>query len=166
LAVDEIIRENNFPALKKSSKFNAEISEKNIDGEKIIIVKPQTYMNESGKAVRSLMNFYKTASSDIIIIHDDVDLLMGKIKISQDRGSAGHKGIQSVFDETGNKDFTRIRIGISPDLQKSRKAEDIVLKKIQTNEKTSTKRAIEKAIEAVDIVIKKGLEKAMDKYNV
>lgn len=166
LAVDELIRNNNFPKLKSSNKFNAEISEGKINNENIIVAKPNTYMNESGKAVNSLMSFYKITGKDIIIMHDDSDLLAGRIKISVDRGSAGHKGIQSIFDITGAKEFSRIRIGISPGFEKSGKAKDFVLKKIGRNEKMLIKKAIEKAAEAAEILIAEGEEKAMNKYNI
>ena len=162
LTVDDFIREHNFPELKKSEKFNALISEK----ENIIVAKPETYMNESGEAVSHLMNYYKILPKDIVIIHDDIDLLAGKIKISTDRGSAGHKGIQSVFDRTKNKEFTRIRIGISPNLEKTRKAESVVLKKISKGERALMEKSIEKAVDAINIIMEEGLEKAMTKYNV
>jgi len=164
MVLDEYIKENNFPDFSFNKKFISEISEKSVDGEKIIIVRPQTYMNESGKAVKSIMDFYKSRASNLIIIHDDVDLLVSKIRISFNRGSAGHKGVQSIFQETGKEDFVRIRIGVSP--QKGRKkAINAVLKKIGDNEKTKVKKSVKNAIEAVEDVIKEGIEKAMTKHN-
>ncbi|MDP3057039.1 MAG: aminoacyl-tRNA hydrolase [bacterium] len=113
MALDKIAA--NFPldsARGKQLKFNAEISEGMIDGEKIILAKPQTFMNESGKAVKAIADYYKINVADIIVIHDDLDIQLGKYKIARGRTSAGHKGVQSIIDALETKDFTRIRIGI------------------------------------------------------
>lgn len=166
LAVDEFIKENNFPDFKPSKKFNADISEKDFNEENIIIAKPKTYMNESGKSVRSIMDFYKLLGKEIIIIHDDIDLLAGKIKISIDRGSAGHKGVQSIFNNAKTEGFIRIRIGICPDFKRDKKAKDVVLKKIGKNEKELMKKSIDIAVEAIKTLITDGLEKTMNKYNM
>ncbi len=165
MVIDEFARENNFPDFSFAKKFNALTSEKNINNEKIILAKPETYMNESGKTAKQLSDFYKFGTSEMIIIHDDVDVAAGKIKISFDRGSAGHKGVQSIFNETGKENFIRIRIGISPQSGKEKKAMETVLKKISRNEKSSAKKAIEKACEAINTVISEGLEKTMSQYN-
>ena len=111
-------------------------------------------MNKSGQAVKALVSFYKT--KDLIIIHDDIDLSEGKIKISKNKGSAGHKGIESIIKEIG-KDFIRIRIGIQPEKGKPENPERFVLQK-------STK-DIKEAVEAVESLISNGLEKTMNKYN-
>lgn len=98
----------------KQTKFNAEISEGLIDGEKIILAKPQTFMNESGASVKAIIDYYKIPTENITVIHDDLDILLGEYRIARNRGSAGHKGAQSIIDALGTKDFTRIRIGIKP----------------------------------------------------
>lgn len=114
MAVDKITAAFQFPSFNFQAKFNAEISEKSINDEKIILAKPQTFMNESGKAVKAIIDYYKIDVANIIIIHDDLDIALGKYKIVKDRTSAGHKGVQSIIDYLGTKDFTRIRIGIEP----------------------------------------------------
>lgn len=96
------------------SIFNAEVSEGMVDNEKIILAKPQAFMNESGKAVKAVAEYYKIRPDDITVIHDDLDIPLGEYKIVRNRGSAGHKGVQSIIDALGTKDFTRIRIGIKP----------------------------------------------------
>lgn len=165
LALDEFIKENNFPELSLNKKFTAEISENKFHGEKIIIAKPHTYMNESGKSVKKLMDFYKASANDFIIIHDDVDLAIGRIKISFDRGSAGHKGVQSIFTETGKENFIRVRIGISPQKGKGNKAIATVLRKISGSEKIQIKKSIKNTAEAIITIIDSGIEKAMTRYN-
>lgn len=95
--------------LKKD--FNAEIAELDFNRTTVKLVKPQTFMNDSGLAVVKIKNFYKVSSRNILVVHDDVDLALGKIRIQLDGSSAGHKGIQSIIDVTGN-DFWRVRIGV------------------------------------------------------
>lgn len=99
---------------KLRSIFNAEISEGTVNDEKVILAKPQTFMNESGKAVKAIADYYKIDIKDIIIIHDDLDISLGEYRIAKGRSSAGHKGVQSIIDALGTKDFMRIRIGIKP----------------------------------------------------
>jgi len=142
-AVDEFAKENNFPDFKLSKKFKAQISKK----ENIILVKPETFMNESGKSVKKICKRTGLVQS-LIIIHDDIDLGLGKIRVSKNRGSAGHKGIESITKELGTKDFTRIRIGVS------RKNKPDVLKKFDKESKKTIKESIKQVIEE----LKKGAQ--------
>ena len=80
----------------------------------VILLKPNTFMNQSGKVVKSLTTKYKIQTTDVIVIHDDIDLPFGEIRVSKDSSSAGHKGVQSIINELGTQDFTRVRIGINP----------------------------------------------------
>lgn len=141
MVVDEFLKRNNFPEFKLD--FSALLSIKN----NLIIAKPQTYMNNSGKAVKEISNYYKILPEDIIVIHDDVDIELGKIKESQDRGSAGHNGIKSIIDSLGTKNFKRIRMGInSQDEAFIGNLENLVLKKFSKNERILVDEAIEDAI--------------------
>lgn len=111
-----------FPDFEFFKKFEAEISEGNINGEKIILVKPQTFMNNSGESVQKITGFYKLSPENIIVIHDDLDIDFGIAKISNDSGAAGHNGVQDIIDKLGTKNFKRIRIGIEgEEKRKSRK---------------------------------------------
>lgn len=94
-------------------KFESDISETQIDGEKIIFLKPRTYMNASGKAVSSVLQFYKSSSEDLIVAMDDVDLPIGMVRIRNEGSSGGHKGTQNIIDTIGSENFLRIRIGIA-----------------------------------------------------
>jgi len=144
--IDEFAKENNFPEFGLSKKFNALISENIINGKKIILAKPQTFMNNSGKPVKTLFSFYKP--KELIIVHDDIDLPLGKIRISKNRGSAGHKGVESIIKEIGTKDFTRIRIGISPAFAKALagEVEKFVLQKFDKEEEKIIKQVIQEVI--------------------
>ncbi|MEK9155986.1 MAG: aminoacyl-tRNA hydrolase [Patescibacteria group bacterium] len=97
--------------LKKD--FRAEIIKTSADGEDVLLVKPQTFMNLSGEAVRKIINFYKIAPADIIVVSDDVDLPLGYARVRHGGGSGGHKGLQNIIDLLGTDEFTRIRLGIS-----------------------------------------------------
>jgi len=140
--VDEIAKENNFPKFKLVKKYNALISEKN----NIVLVKPQTFMNESGKTVKRLskirprINYPRSDLGDLIVIHDDIDLKVGEIKIVKNRGSAGHKGAESIIKELGTRDFIRVRIGIQPKKGKPKDIERFVLEKFE--EKDIIKEAV------------------------
>jgi len=120
----------------------------------------------SGKSVFKIALFYKIKPANIIIIHDDIDLTLGKIKIVKNRGPAGHKGVDSIIKSLGGKNFIRVRIGIRPEA-KSQKitAQKIVLKKLTEEEQEKITKSIEKTVEIIKTLIKEGLEKAQNKYN-
>ncbi len=143
--IDKLSEKNNFPEFRFSKKFDALISEK----DNIILVKPQTFMNQSGKSVRAITSFYKT--KELIVIHDDIDLLLGKIRVSENRGGAGHKGVESIIKHLGTKDFTRIRIGIQPEKGKPNNVEKFVLQRFKKEEiKQIKKEAIKKLSQLLD----------------
>ena len=98
---------------ESSKKFNAEIAEVNISGEKIILVKPQTFMNQSGKSVRSILDFYKAQVSDLLVVSDDLDLPLGMSRTRLAGSSGGHNGLNSIIAEIGTDEFKRLRIGIA-----------------------------------------------------
>jgi len=129
IVIDEIKKLQNFPDLEFSKKFNSEISEGTLipilpiqgegarradEGEKkeALFIKPNAFMNNSGEAVRKILDFYKLTPRDIIVIHDDLDIEIGNYKISSDISSAGHKGVQDIMDRLGTQEFKRVRIGV------------------------------------------------------
>jgi PTH1 family peptidyl-tRNA hydrolase len=136
-----------------------------LNREKIVLVKPKTFMNLSGKTVKSLIKKYKMPIINLWVAHDDIDIPLGKIRISKGRGAAGHKGVESIIKELGTKNFIRFRIGILPKTGKPKKPEKFVLQKFNKNEERIVKEVIEKAMKAIDFSLKEGLEKAMSKYN-
>jgi PTH1 family peptidyl-tRNA hydrolase len=111
-----------------------------------VLEKPGTFMNESGKAVKKLLANSKFSAADLVVVHDDIDLPLGEFKISFGRGSAGHKGVQSIIDALGTKDFQRIRIGICPEIGKPEKVEEFVLKKFTKEEEMVLKKVIEEIV--------------------
>lgn len=157
VAIDKFAKKNNFPEFKLEKKFEALISKEG----KILLTKPETFMNNSGKAVKKIKAVNKTAT--FIILHDDVDLPLGKIKIIKERGSAGHKGVESVIKAIGNKGLIRFRIGTST--KKDAQAQDIVLKTFSPEEQKIIAKTAAKTAEALDFFIKNGLEMTMNEYN-
>ena len=168
--VDEIAANFQFsPALSQKggvqSIFNVKISKGEIANKKIILAKPQTFMNLSGKAVKKLISNIQNLTSKLWIIHDDIDIPLGEIRIVKNRSSAGHKGVESIIKELGTKNFVRFRIGILPKTGKPKNAESFVLKKFNKDEEKVVKEVIKKTAEAIEFCLKEGLEKAMTKFN-
>jgi len=163
MALDEFAHKNKFCAFGLVKKHQAEIAEDNIFDKDIILAKPQTFMNESGKAVKKILAQKK--DEKIIVIHDDLDLPLGKIKIVENRGSGGHKGVESIIKNLGTENFIRIRIGIVPESGKPEAVEKFVLEAFKKEEKEILKQALQKSAEALSSIIKDGPEKAMNEYN-
>jgi len=149
----------------------------------VILEKPKTFMNLSGKAVKSLIAKYKIPTTNLWVIHDDIDLPLGKIRIVKNRGAAGHKGVESIIKELGTKNFVRFRIGICPKTGKPKNIEKFVLQKLreakpsEAGDETKSQRpfnkdeekiireVIKKSVEAVEMSLREGLEKATNKLN-
>ena len=145
-------------------KFNSLYGTGKIQGENVILVKPQTYMNLSGIAVRDFINFYKIQSENVLIIYDDLDIAPGLIKIRKKGGPGTHNGMKSVVNEIKTQQFPRIRIGIGMPQYKSDLL-NYILTRIPDNEYELLENAIEKAAVAISEMIKNGIDSAMNKYN-
>lgn len=120
--VDKLSDENDV-AWKFEKKFNAEIAR----FDDTLLAKPQTFMNNSGESVSKIMNFYDIELEDLLVVHDDIDLEHGNIKVEKGRGSAGHKGVQSIIDHLGTNEFERMRIGVGRPDNPNIETEDWVL---------------------------------------
>jgi PTH1 family peptidyl-tRNA hydrolase len=115
---------------ENSARFGSEIAEYN----DVILVKPQTFMNNSGDAVSRLINFYKISPDDLIVVHDDVDLPLGSIKKQKGKNSAGHHGVEDIIKKLGTKDFWRVRVGIGKPEDKNIPVDEWVLQDFGENE--------------------------------
>lgn len=141
----------------------------------VLLIKPQTYMNLSGSAVKAVMDFYKIDPSDVWVIHDDLDLPIGKIRVRLGGASAGHNGVDSIIKAVGTDKFLRFRLGIGRDSEarykdvdrKSRRQAvvDFVLSKFQRSEAGSMKHLIKHGTEAVQTALLDGVDKAMNMFN-
>ncbi len=143
-----------------------------IAGHRVVLARPQTYMNASGESVSALLRRLNLAPSDLIVIHDDLDLPTGKIRLRLGGNSGGHKGIDSIIARTGTRDFYRVRVGIGrPDKAEGSAAdnEEAVISYVLSDFTTEEKKVIEKTLpaisEAVTCLLTEGLEAAMNKYN-
>lgn len=115
-----------------------------------ILLKPQTFMNQSGKEVKSVIKNCKLKIENLIVVHDDIDLLFGSVRVSKNSSSAGHKGVQSIINEIGTQAFTRLRIGIRQETKnKKQKTDKFVLEEFTKEEKKKLKKIIQKAIKEI-----------------
>ncbi len=162
--IDKIKKENSFLDFSFSKKFNAECSAGVIHEESTVLAKPMTFMNLSGKSVSKIINFYKINICQVIVVHDDIDVPLGQIKITKNKGAGGHKGVGSIIKETGSKNFTRIRIGICPE-KKPSNARVFVLQKFKKNEEESLEKALHKTEQAINMIVKESAEKAASLFN-
>ena len=160
--INKISKKYNIQVNK--SKFNSLYGTGIIEGEKVILLKPQTYMNLSGNAVRDFMNFYKVSSEDIIVIYDDLDIEPGIIKIRKKGGPGTHNGMKSVVHEIQTEDFPRIRIGIGNPEYKNDLL-NFILTRIPDEEYKILEKAQENAVKAISEIIKNGIDTSMNKYN-
>ena len=160
--INKIAENNNIKENK--NKFNSLYGIGEIEGEKVILLKPQTYMNLSGNAVRDFMKFYKLTPSNLIVIFDDLDIEPGIIKIRKKGGPGTHNGMKSVVSEINSQDFCRIRVGIGEPKFKNDLL-NYILTKIPDDEYEILKKSISNAETAVNEIVKSGIDSAMNKYN-
>lgn len=171
LVKDKLSLLPSLKAWKREKKYPAEVCKI----KDLIVVKPLSYMNLSGLTVSRIVSFYKIALNDIWVVHDDIDLPLGKIRIRKGGASAGHHGIDSLIKSLGSADFTRFRLGIGKGkLDKPHTAdhnlhrhevEKFVVSPFRVNEGGEVKKLIKHSVEALEIAFDKGVEKAMNRFN-
>lgn len=157
--IEQLARELGTNDWKIEMQFNALIFRGNFNQEKIILAKPQTFMNNSGLAAKALVDYYKILNEDILIIHDEIDLPLGEIRLQKGRGSAGHKGVKSIIDKLKTNDFIRMRIGIRPpETSFPINTEKFVLEKFTEEEEKIIQETIKKAVQMIKTAIKESKE--------
>ena len=162
LAIDELA--NACGIQVKRLIFKAMIGEGRYAESKLILVKPMTFMNESGKAVSPLLRFYKLPTSNLLVIHDDLDLPLGTLRLRPSGGTSGQRGMASIITQLGTQDFPRMRLGISrPPGQMD--PVDYVLKDFLPSETELQKIVLRTAVEASQMFITEGLTRTMNQYN-
>jgi PTH1 family peptidyl-tRNA hydrolase len=154
-------------SFKQKSRFAAEVAEVSLeDGGKLVLAKPQTFMNRSGVAVAALVQWLKVLPSDLLVVVDDADLPLGQLRLRQAGGSGGHNGLYSIIEALGgNEEFARVRVGIG---RRSPAGEDItghVLGRFAAAEREVAAAAANEAVEAVECCLKEGLTAAMNRFN-
>jgi PTH1 family peptidyl-tRNA hydrolase len=145
-------------------KYKSLMGEHHEENYKAVLVKPQTFMNNSGQATRSFFNFYKPPLSQIMVIFDDLDLPFGTIRIRQNGGSSGQKGMKSIIEHLGTEDFPRMRVGIGRPPGKMDSV-NFILDKFKSGEQEDISIILNYCVDAIEIFTKDGIEKAMTNYN-
>jgi peptidyl-tRNA hydrolase, PTH1 family len=161
LVADELARrrEGSF-----RSKFNGQLAEVRLDDLRLGLLKPETYMNVSGKSVAVARKFFKVDPGDLLVVHDDVDLEPGRLQARLGGGLAGHNGLRSIADALGTQDFLRLRIGVGrPERGDPRPVADYVLSEFEPE--VDVDALVARAADAVEALARDGLEAAQSRYN-
>jgi PTH1 family peptidyl-tRNA hydrolase len=148
----------------RQKSFDALWGKGKLKGKNVILAMPQTYMNLSGKAVRKLLAFFKADINNLIVIHDDLDLPFGTVRLKTGGGNAGHKGLESIVEQLGSSDFMRVRIGIGKPAEKAR-IESYVLERFEPKEEAVLKPIIQSAADAASEILLSDMQAAMVKYH-
>jgi len=162
LVVDRIASQKGIGV--KEKKCRSLIGDWEENGERVLLVKPQTYMNNSGEAVRALLRAFSVGPKDLVVIHDDMDLSFGRIRIRPRGSAAGHLGVLSILETLGAEGFYRVRVGIGrppPDMDPT----DFVLEPFSREEKAGLDEVVSRAADAVQCLLREGSQRAMEKFN-
>ncbi len=158
--IDKYLNKNGFKLDK--NKFGGLFTKVKIKNEDVVFLEPQKYMNLSGEVVRQVMDFYKINPNDILVIHDDLDLPVGKIKLKQNSSSGGHNGIKDIEKNISTKDYKRLKIGIS---KTNNDIKDFVLSSFSKDERSLINDAILKSCDIIDDYLSLDFSELMNKYN-
>lgn len=145
-------------------KFKARLGRGRLAGADVLFIKPQTFMNVSGESVGPALGFYKAETKEVIVLHDDLDLDVGRLKLKQGGGHGGHNGLRSLIEHLPDANFIRVRIGIGRPPPRWDSA-DYVLSRFGKADQPAIERALKDAAESVEIIIRDGLRRAMNVYN-
>jgi PTH1 family peptidyl-tRNA hydrolase len=157
--VDEVARKFGG-SFKPEKKFQGEVARSTIHGRQVWLLKPDTYMNLSGQSVLALMQFYKIKLANILVVHDDLDLPVGEVRLKEGGGHGGHNGLRDIISRCGGNGFQRLRLGIGHPGHKT-KVTGHVLKKASTDDQTAIENAIDQAINVLDQIVNGETAKAM-----
>ncbi len=158
--IDHLAERHQIAVTRK--RFAALLGEGTIAGERVVLAKPQTFMNESGKAVQPIMRWWKIPPDHILVIYDDLDIPLGRLRLRADGSSGGHRGISSIIAETNSPAFNRLRIGIGRPIGD---AIDHVLNGFSVEEKAVLAKLFEQLDPIVDCFLREGIASAMNRYN-
>lgn len=172
MMLGSFVEAKRLPSLVQSAKYSAQISAGVVDGNEVLIVLPQTYMNRSGIAVQKALTIEQEKPEHVVVVYDDIDLPLGEIKVSSGRGAGGHNGVQSIIDTLGTKEFVRVRVGIGEKgiIPMLRRPRGEALSKYVLGEFTKDERAIldtvdEKVVGALTSILIHGVAPAMNAWN-
>jgi peptidyl-tRNA hydrolase, PTH1 family len=146
------------------SKFSGQLAEIRLEGHKVALLKPETYMNESGSSVGAAARFFKVAPDAVLVVHDDSDLEAGRLQVRLGGGLAGHNGLRSIQSHLHSDGFQRVRIGVDKPESKDRGV-DHVLKKFSKRDREQIDVTLEQAADAVECIVRDGVDTAMNRFN-
>jgi PTH1 family peptidyl-tRNA hydrolase len=151
---------------KKASAFNGELAQGMLGGVKVLLVKPQTFMNLSGNCIAPVVKYHNASvAEDLLVVSDDIDLPAGRLRIRKGGSAGGHNGLKSVIERTGTPDFVRVRLGVGRDSRNRANVIGHVLGKFAAAERTVMDEVVEMAVKAIETVELENLETAMNRYN-
>jgi len=162
MVVDKV--SDTFSIALEKQKFNTRFGIGSVNGVKIVLAKPLAYMNRSGPQVRNIAGYFRILCEDMLVVHDDIDLAFGRLKIKEKGGDGGHKGVRSIIDAFGGGDFTRLRIGVGRP-EAGGDAADYVLGKFTLEEKEDLSQIVTAARDAVVTILCKGTKEGMNRFN-
>lgn len=161
MVVDEVARRCDASF---KSKFSGRVSETRVVGARVALLKPETYMNESGRSIAAAAKYFKVAPEDVLVVHDDVDLDVGRLQARLGGGLAGHNGLRSIAQSLGTPEFLRLRVGVGrPGRGDPRDVADFVLAPFEAHDEREG--IVSRAAEALEIVVGEGLEEAQRRFN-
>ena len=144
-------------------KFDGQFASGRVAGQKVFLLKPETYMNRSGESVGPAARYYELSADQIVVVHDDVDLDLGRLKVKSGGGHGGHNGLRSIVDALGTSDFVRVRCGVGRPEHGSVK--DHVLGRFRNDERSVADAVVEAACDAVETVMRDGPDRAQNRFN-
>lgn len=148
-------------SFRSESKFSGEVAKVTIDGQDVWLLKPDTFMNLSGRSIKALSRFYRIEPEQILVAHDELDLPPGTIRLKKGGGHGGHNGLRDSIAQLGTKEFNRLRIGIGHPGQKEL-VHDYVLTRASRDDEITIERAIDQALEVVSLLVRGDMQKAMN----
>ena len=160
MTIDALTGDNPF-----QNKHKSLIQKKEIEGRKVLLVKPQTFMNLSGRAVLDIIRFYKIPLENLLVIHDDKDLPFGAMKFQKSRGHGGHNGIKNIHQELRSKDYFRLKMGVAGEQKPMQDTSDFVLAPFNKTEQEQLPDLLDRAVKAIECFIKKGFHQAGSQFN-
>jgi len=160
LILDELVQRHRIDFIEKDFYETGRGLIRNVES---ILLKPLTYMNRSGEAVREFFRFHPLRMDNLIAVHDDMDMITGKVKIKKNGSSGGHKGVQSIIDSMGTNDFARVKVGIGRD--PSLPPTVYVLQNFRIDEMETVNEAIKVASDAIEMILLEGIDRAMNRFH-
>lgn len=159
-----------FPgvSLIENKRFQGEVGEFRSSGDRTVLIKPTTFMNNSGQAVRAVLDWYKLEATSVLVVYDDMDLPTGKLRMRLSGGAGGHNGMKSIISHLGTREFPRLRVGIGgteKGEERDRAVVSHVLGRFTPEDRKIVDAVIPMAVDAIDLSLRKGVERSMNLYN-